>query len=70
MGPNPFVSIKEHSDYFVLHFDCQKLKDCPSAQLQIVGDMATEGHCNVHALGGTIVYGVNSQKADNDSYKL
>lgn len=41
MGPNPFVSVREHSDYFVLHFDCQKLKDCPSAQLQIVGDMAT-----------------------------
>ncbi len=32
--------------------------------------MATEGHCNVHALGGTIVYGINSQKADNDFYKL
>lgn len=32
--------------------------------------MAAQGHCNVHALGGTIVYGVDKKAADNDSYKI
>lgn len=32
--------------------------------------MAAEGHCNVHAMGGTIVYGVDHKKADTGEYKL
>lgn len=32
--------------------------------------MAAEGHCNVHAMGGTIVYGVNQKNSDNDFYKM
>lgn len=32
--------------------------------------MAVEGHCNVSAMGGTIVFGVNPAKSDNDAYKL
>lgn len=32
--------------------------------------MAFEGHCNVNAMGGTIVYGVDPKRADTDMYKL
>lgn len=32
--------------------------------------MAAVGHCNVHALGGTIVYGVNKKNTDTDLYTL
>jgi hypothetical protein len=70
LGPNPFCKVSEHGGNFTLEFDCNKLKECPSAQLQIIGDMAAEGHCNVNALGGTIVYGVDIKKSDTDMYKL
>lgn len=53
-----------------MEFDANQLKECPSAQLQIIGDMASVGHCNVNAMGGTIVYGVDKKKADTDAYKL
>ena len=32
--------------------------------------MASEGHCNVNAMGGTIVYGVDLKKTETDIYKL
>lgn len=46
------------------------MKECPSAQLQTVGEMAEEGKVNVHCLGGTIVYSVNKDKLNHDKYKL
>jgi hypothetical protein len=46
------------------------LKEAPSAQLQIVGDMAEEGLCNVEAAGGTIVYCVDSTCLTETPYKL
>lgn len=69
-GPNPFAKVSEYGGNFTIEFEAQKLKDCPSAQLQIIGDMAAEGHCNVQAMGGTIVYGVDAKKADTDMYKM
>ena len=59
LGPNPFKKVSEFGGDFKLSFNCETLRDCPSAQLQIVGEMASEGYCNVSAMGGTIVYGVN-----------
>ena len=69
LGPNPFVKVSEFGGDFQLSFDCNKLRDCPSAQLQVIGEMAAEGHCNVNAMGGTIVYGVK-QEHQNDFYDL
>lgn len=40
LGPNPFVNIGETSEPFTLKFRAEDLKDCPSSQLQIVGEMA------------------------------
>lgn len=70
LGSNPFVKTSEYSGEFKLQFEVEHLKNCPSAQLQIIGQMASVGHCNVHAMGGTIVYGVDMQQADKNAYKL
>lgn len=70
LGPNPFVKVSEYGGNFTLEFDPKQLVECPSAQLQIIGEMAAVGHCNVQAMGGTIVYGVDKTKADTDVYKM
>ena len=70
LGPNPFVQTTEHTGNFVLRFNPGQLKECPSAQLQTVGDMAQQGMCNVMAAGGTIVYSVDKTKLDHKIYKL
>ena len=70
LGPNPFVQTGEFTGNFVLRFSPGELKECPSAQLQIVGDMAEEGKCNVEAASGTIVYSVDQTKLKHEFYKL
>ena len=70
LGTNPFVKIGETAGDVQLFFKAAALKECPSAQLQIVGDMSEGGHCNLHTLGQTIVYTVNPQKVDKDAYRL
>jgi hypothetical protein len=70
LGPNPFAQTTEHTGNFVLRFNTADLKECPSAQLQTVGDMAETGLCNVQAAGGTIVYSVDRSKLDHKIYKL
>ena len=42
-----------------LSFNNDDLKESPSAQLQIVGEMAEGGKCHVAAMGGTILYSVD-----------
>ena len=63
LGPNPFVKVSETQGLFQLCFKNDDLKECPSAQLQLVGEMAENGKCNVHAISGTIVYAVNGDRA-------
>lgn len=69
LGPNPFVKTGEFSNVFEIRFNSSQLKECPSAQLQIIGDMAEGGKCNIHAAGGTIVYCVDNNKIKHDVYK-
>ena len=70
LGPNPFVHTQEHTGNFVINFNPGVLKESPSAQLQMVGDMTEKGQCNVNAAGGTIVYCVDSTKLNHKIYKL
>ena len=70
LGPNPFVQTQEHTGNFMINFNPGVLKECASAQLQMVGDMSQSGFCNVHAAGGTIVYCVDSSKLNHNIYKL
>lgn len=44
--------------------------ECPSAQLQIVGEMAEKGKCHVEAMGGTIVYSADKTIKKNDFYTM
>lgn len=53
-----------------MKFNAGDLKECPSAQLQIVGEMAEGGTCNIAVLAGTIVYTVNKHKLNHEHYKL
>eukprot|EP00924_Labyrinthula_sp_SR-Ha-C_P011339 augustus_masked-scaffold_36-processed-gene-1.10-mRNA-1 protein AED:1.00 eAED:1.00 QI:0/0/0/0/1/1/3/0/1094 len=39
LGRCPFTLVAEFSESFKLVFDCQTLKECPSAQLQLVGEI-------------------------------
>jgi len=70
LGPKPFVKIGEISSGFNLKFDCNTLKECDSAQLNKVGELCEKGECHVHALGGTILYTVDSEKLKHNKYKL
>ena len=70
LGPNPFKKVSQTSNQFTLSFNRDDLKECPSAQLQLVGEMAEEGKCNVSAMGGTIVYSVNQKRKETDLYRL
>jgi len=46
------------------------LKECASAQLQKIGELCEKGCAVVHAMDGTIAYGIDVEKADNDMYSL
>lgn len=71
LGPNPFKRMtSEFSSTVQLKFDPETLKHSPSAQLQSVGDLSDGGKCNVHCLGGTIIYSVDMKKTDHKAYNL
>jgi hypothetical protein len=70
LGPNPFVQLGTFGSSFTLHFDPKTLSECPSSQLQKVGDLMKEnGSANVHAMSSTIVYSLDKAIADNSHYK-
>jgi hypothetical protein len=64
------VKTGETSSEVILKFKPSVLKECPSAQLQIVGEMAEGGKCNLHTLGQTILYSINKKNIDVNSYSL
>jgi hypothetical protein len=68
LGPNPFVKVTEFSNKFVLRFDPSVLSRCPSAQLQKLGELASNGKTELHAMPGTIAFSVRWQKADCSAY--
>eukprot|EP01129_Flabellula_baltica_P003186 TRINITY_DN12_c0_g1_i1.p1 TRINITY_DN12_c0_g1~~TRINITY_DN12_c0_g1_i1.p1 ORF type:complete len:388 (+),score=71.71 TRINITY_DN12_c0_g1_i1:38-1201(+) len=68
LGPNPFVNVGETTDAVVLQFDTNALAECPSAQLQKVGELCDNGSATVHCLSSTIVLGFDAVKADTTAY--
>jgi hypothetical protein len=70
LGPNPFVELGQISGSMQLHFDPIKLSNCDSVQLQTVGELCGKGGAEIHAMGGTIVFGVDQRKADTEAYRL
>ena len=71
LGPNPFIQLPGgFCGSALLKFDPAAFRQSPSAQLQSVGDLSTNGNCNVQCPGGTITYTINRKLADNKSYEL
>jgi len=69
LGPNPFVKCTEFGGSFKLAFDPMVLSTCPSAQLQKLGELASNGKAELHALPGTIAFSVQWSKADCSAYE-
>lgn len=70
LGSNPFIKLGECNNSIYLAFKPEKLINSPSAQLKMVGELSKKGECHIHALSGTIVFGVDMRKADNAKYDL
>ena len=69
LGPNPFRQTGVCSGSLTLAFDTDKLAECPSTQLQKVGDLCKEGVATCHAMSSTITYSMDKTIADNPHYK-
>lgn len=69
LGPNPFIKVSEFGGTFQLRFDPAMLQECPSAQLQKLGELASDGKADLHAMGGTIAFSVDWTKADCSAYR-
>jgi len=71
LGPRPFKNVGSCNGLINLKFDPQKLKDSPSSQLEMVGNLCETGECSINTLSGTIVIGVNHNNVkDNGFYEL
>ena len=70
LGPNPFIKLGECNDYLELFFLPKTLQESPSKQLQMVGQLCETGKATIHALGGTVVFGVKKAKDYNEKYSL
>ena len=70
LGPNPFLNLGECSGFLELSFSPKTLEESPSKQLQMVGQLCQTGQTSIHALGGTVVFGVDKKNADNQIYTL
>jgi hypothetical protein len=68
LGPNPFLKVSEFGGTFELRFDAEVLKVCSSAQLQKLGELASNGKADLHALPNTIAFSIDWSKADCNAY--
>lgn len=70
LGPNPFVQLGTFHRSFKLNFDPATLAQCPSSQLQKVGELCAQGHAVVSAMPDTIAFTVDWSKTQHNDYKL
>merc|ERR1712014_53609 len=63
------MGVSEFGGTFQLRFDPAMLQECPSAQLQKLGELASDGKADLHAMGGTIAFSVDWTKADCSAYR-
>lgn len=71
LGPNPFKKLGGFSDSFKIHFDPAVLTECPSSQLQKVGELcADKAQAVLSAMSDTIVYTVDPSKTGHGRYEL
>jgi hypothetical protein len=70
LGPLPFKQVGEVSGTVRLHFNREDLIECPSSQLQCVGQLCGDNFAGVHAVGGTIQFTVKHKWVATDVYQL
>jgi hypothetical protein len=70
LGLNPFKQIGVCSSFINLKFKPNVLKECPSSQLKMVGQLCEKGEASLHALSSTIVFTVDNSKIDASRYQL
>jgi len=70
LGPCPFVTLMTCSGSINLKFEPNSLKESPSTQLELVGNLCESGVCSINTLGGTIVFGVDQSKLSTDLYDV
>lgn len=70
LGPNPFVKIGEFGGRMELRFDPVTLAQCPSSQLQMVGEMCAEGRAELSAMPMTMAFAIDSRRAATEVYTL
>ena len=70
LGSNPFVRLGDCTSRIKLKFNPEVLKDCPSSQLKMVGQLCDNGVANLHALASTIVFGIDFTKVDAARFQL
>jgi len=70
LGPKVFTNLGECSDAIALRFKSTDLKNCPSAQLNIVGDLCPDGKASIHALPSTVIVGIDQACSDTKTFKL
>jgi hypothetical protein len=70
LGPLPFEQVGETSGTVRLRFHREHLIECPSSQLQCVGQLCGDNFAGVHALGGTIQFTVKQDREATPAYQL
>ena len=70
LGPLPFEEVGHTSGTVRLRFHRDHLIECPSSQLQCVGQLCGDNFAGVHALGGTIQFTVKQDREATDAYQL
>jgi len=69
LGPCPFVNLKTCDDLIDLKFEPNSLKESPSSQLEMVGNLCESGECSINVSPETIVFGVD-QSTTSDLYDV
>ena len=70
LGPLPFEQVGETSGTVGLRFHREHLIECPSSQLQCVGQLCGDNFAGVHALSSTIQFTVKQDREATDAYQL
>jgi hypothetical protein len=65
LGKCPFVRIGTvSSSATTLYFNPGTLKECPSAQLRLLGDLVESGECKINCASDTIQFSVDNDLID------
>lgn len=70
LGPLPFEDVGATSGTIRLRFNREHLIQCPSSQLQCVGQLCSDNFAGVHALGNTIKFVVKAERPETDAYHV